>query len=876
MVQAENAKVHNKKLISPIWLLPIIALVLAGYLAVKSYKEAGHRIVINFPSAAGMEVNKTLVKYQGLTVGKVVDISINKEAGVDVAVVMDHRAGDLLKDSTKFWLVAPKASITGVEGLDALFSGNYISMLPGEGKSEDNFIAELEAPALLPSDDGLYVRIATDKLGSINIGSPIYYQQVPVGRVINYVLTRNKQVIISGFIEHKYTHLVKDNSRFWNVSGVQAKASLAGVEVTTESLSSILAGGISFSSPQESDLYLPAIPKTFRLFDSFDASNVGTQLQLTAATAEGINAGTQVLYRNIQIGEVSDISLSQQGVTIGVDIYHDYAELVRRDSLFWRQGVELSAQGIRHLDRAITGAAIEFLPGSEAFPSHHFELLSKAPERPALGKTIKLYAKQNPGISKGAAITYKAFTIGQVSEVALAENFKQVEIQANIYPEFQSLLNDRSYFLQSALVDVNASLEGIKVSSGNLSNVLSGELRLVSKGTIKTNSANGYPVFLDQAQADRQLQLSQYQKVVLTASHAAQLQVGSSVDYRSMIIGEVASVEWQAQQNNFVIELLIAPQFKQLINDKAVFWKHQAVSVKADLSGIDINVAPMQTLLKGGVSLGHTDSKIGELAPVRILYDEQQAALTQARYASIRFDSTLQFSVGNAVKYQGFDIGKITDVSLLPSLSSQMVTVEMNGEYADTFLKADSQFYPISAEISLAGVENIDTLLTGSVIGVIPGEGVYSNEFVGLAKAPVSTQLPNGLNVVLTTPTLGSIKIGTPIVYRGINIGQVVQYQLSELANGLDIVVNIEPQYQHLVNSSSKFWDLSGLLFEFGLFSGAKFKSGSLETILSGGIGVATEQSNSADNALQQGQRLPLYANSEESWQTWAPQLLQR
>ena len=198
MTQVQTPKVVKKKLFSPIWLLPIIALALGAWLGVKSIRESGVEVRIHFPSATGMDIGKTLVKYQGLTVGKVVDISIDDDLqGVNVDVLMDYRSSPFLNKDTKFWLVKPKASITGVEGLDTLFSGNYIGILPGEGESASFFEAEISAPVITPGNEGLIVNITSEKLGSLDVGSPLFYRQIPVGQVVGYRLDSSNKIIVT-------------------------------------------------------------------------------------------------------------------------------------------------------------------------------------------------------------------------------------------------------------------------------------------------------------------------------------------------------------------------------------------------------------------------------------------------------------------------------------------------------------------------------------------------------------------------------------------------------------------------------------------------------------------------------------------------------
>ncbi|GLP98079.1 PqiB family protein [Paraferrimonas sedimenticola] len=869
MIQTDTPQVQKKKLISPVWLLPILALILAGYLGFKSYKEAGHQIRIQFPSADGMEVNKTLVKYQGLTVGKVVDISLAEESGVNVDVVMDHRVDDLLNEGTEFWLVAPKASITGVEGLDALFSGNYISMLPGEGSSESFFKALPEAPALLPSDNGIYVRLQTDRLGSINIGSPIVFQQVPVGRVVNYTLTSKRDVVITGFIELKYTHLVRQDSRFWNVSGVSAKADLGGIEVKTESLSTILAGGIAFSSPTDSDLYLPALPKRYRLFESEQESLISGEIRFSQA--QGIKAGSQILYRQISIGEVTQVELTDDDVVATAEIFQGYWELIKQDSQFWRQGAEFSLDGIKHPERLITGEAIELLPGTQPLESLDFKLADAAPEQDNKNIALRLYAEQNPGVSAGAKISYKAFPIGEVTKVNLADDLSQVEIAAEIYPEFKRLIGPSSLFLEKSLLQVDASLAGVEVSTGDVTQALSGELELIIDKELKLDTKSGFPVFRNQTHAAQTVKRANYRRIELTSANAADLAPGSSVDYRSMPVGEVERVEWNAKADRFDVTLAIEPTYANLLTPATVFWRHSAVSVEAGLDGIQVDVAPVTTLLHGGVTLGHLSENPDSAD--KHLYSDQASAMAQMQSARIRFDVDHEFKLGNPVKYQGFEIGKIANIELSPDLQSQFVSVDIQGQYAEQFFTQGTRFYPVSAEIGLGGVENLATLITGSYIGAIPGEGPATKEFFGLGNAPVSSHYLPGLNIYLSHQSLGSVKVGTPIVYRGIAIGAVSHYQLNDQANGLNILVNIQPEFTHLVNKTSRFWNLSGVVFELGLFSGAKLEAGSLDTILAGGIGVATRESNQIDNQLSDGDQLRLRERVQSEWLNWKPEL---
>ncbi|WP_259397399.1 PqiB family protein, partial [Shewanella sp. SG41-4] len=380
MTQIESPKIVKKKLFSPIWLLPVVALILGAWLGVKSIKESGIEILIHFPSATGIDIGKTLVKYQGLTVGKVTDIGIDDDLkGVNVKVVMDYRADPFLNKNTLFWLVKPKASITGVEGLDTLFSGNYIALQPGDGRSATVFEAQREAPAILPGSEGLMIELKSPKLGSIDVGSPVFYRQAPVGSIISYRLDGNKQIIISAFVQEQYAHLVSKDSHFWNVSGLKIDASLAGIKVSTESIASILAGGISFDTgsytekAQNGDVY--------NLYEDELTAIGGVHFSLTAPGSDEVNEGTAITYRGIVIGEIEKVTLTDTGVQFIARVEHHYKGLVTSDSQFWISGAELSLKGVKNVSRLVTGSVINVLPGSQTTEeSMQFELASHAPD----------------------------------------------------------------------------------------------------------------------------------------------------------------------------------------------------------------------------------------------------------------------------------------------------------------------------------------------------------------------------------------------------------------------------------------------------------------------------------------------------------------
>src|SRR5476649_3053062 len=248
-----SATVKNKRRISPFWLLPLIALLIAGWLVYSTVQERGSTVTIDFVSADGIVAGRTPVRYQGVEVGTVQHIKLSddlKSIQVEVSIKSDMR--DALRKGTQFWLVTPKASLAGISGLDALVGGNYIGMMPGPGEEKDHFVALDTQPKFRLNTGELMIHLHAKDLGSLSTGSLVYYRKMPMGKVYDYdIESGNNGVTIDLLIEKRFANLVKDNTRFWNVSGFKGDFSLSGAKVQMESLAALVNGAISMDSPND-------------------------------------------------------------------------------------------------------------------------------------------------------------------------------------------------------------------------------------------------------------------------------------------------------------------------------------------------------------------------------------------------------------------------------------------------------------------------------------------------------------------------------------------------------------------------------------------------------------------------------------------------
>jgi len=304
---------------SLVWLVPLIAALIGIGLVIKSVRERGPEITISFHSAEGLEPGKTQVKYKDVEIGMVKTIKLSKDLSrVLVHVQLKKEAEDFAVKGSRFWIVRPRVGATGVSGLGTLLSGAYIGV--DAGRSEDTLtdFTGLESPPAVTGDQkGTQYVLRGDSLGSVDIGSPVYYRRVQVGQVVGFSLDKDGTgVTFNVFVNAPYDQYVGVNSRWWQASGVDLRLDSSGLKLNTQSLATVILGGIAFQTPpnQGSGATAPN-NTTFRLgSDEADAMRDpdGQPLQVVMnfnQSLRGLAVGATVDFRGIVLGEVTNIGI---------------------------------------------------------------------------------------------------------------------------------------------------------------------------------------------------------------------------------------------------------------------------------------------------------------------------------------------------------------------------------------------------------------------------------------------------------------------------------------------------------------------------------------------------------------------------------------
>jgi paraquat-inducible protein B len=303
--------------LSPVWLIPIVAALAGVWVAVTRIMGEGPKITIVFQTAEGLEAGKTKIEFNGVEIGTVATVQLSEDhRRVITTAQMAPKTDGFLVEDTQFWVVRPRISGANVTGLGTLISGAYVGLEIGTSKVPKRAFTALETePVITGAVAGRFFWLKSPDLGSLDTGTPIFFRRLQVGQVASYKLDKDGHFLtIQVFIRAPYDQYVNPDTHFWHASGVDVSLSASGLKVQTQSVLSILIGGIAFETPATGPVLPPAEANTvFTLYGdrtaAFEpaAQNPQTYQLIFKDSVRGLAVGAPVEFRGIPIGEVSEV-----------------------------------------------------------------------------------------------------------------------------------------------------------------------------------------------------------------------------------------------------------------------------------------------------------------------------------------------------------------------------------------------------------------------------------------------------------------------------------------------------------------------------------------------------------------------------------------
>ncbi len=862
-VSLSRPAVSKKRHIAPIWLLPFIALLVGVWLVWRSLLDIGPTITIEFESGDGIVANQTQVKFKGIVIGTVKQLR-NKDdlTGVIAEVEMDKsikkKRGGVPKEA-QFWLVQPQVSLAGISGLGTLLSGNYIgAQLNAEGgklsgENAENFVALKEPPPLPDSVPGLHIQFKTDRVGSLGMGAPIFSRQIHVGTVQSAVMAADGSgVEISAFIQPQYAPLVHKNTRFWNASGVRLNAGLGGIHLETESVASILAGGISMSLPDDKAPLAENGDKFF-LYQDFEAAETSVYVNIQFSSAQGLTKDvTKVMYKDMVVGKLRDVWYDKVNDVVfgrfGID--PRFESFINDKTRFWLVKPEFSAAGISGLDALLTGSYLTFSVNEKGNPvvDHTFSA-EAGPDPTDYFRTPGLHLRlisSTAEVPVGAPVYYNNFVVGMV-ENRLLEG-EEVATYILITPDYRHLVNSSSRFWNIGGLHVDASLsKGIQLRSAPLAALVAGGIAFDTPRKEKSELHDG-AVFKLQSSENLAKAVAAGNApgiyVTLEAPDAGGVRVGAPVLHKDIPVGSVEELRYSDNGKQVQILVNVEAKYSKLLSSATRFWRSGAVDIKVGGGGVNMRVGSLAQMVDGGIAFDSFADK-GQVggSPVGksdrfMLFSSKEEASNAGVTVRLQLADAKSLNTGSEIRYRGLPIGAITRLQLSENLQSVNAEAALKNN-ALPMLNSGTHFWKVSPSVGLARTANLDALL-GSYLDLRPGKGNPVRDFVVTEQEPVVTAFESGLNLLLTAPQLGSLKAGDPVLYRQVKVGEVLGGELSSDGEKVNIYINIWPQHAQLVRNNSRFWNASGITVEAGLFSGVDIRTEGAETILAGGIAFET------------------------------------
>jgi paraquat-inducible protein B len=476
-----------------IWLIPLIAALVGGWIVLQAVLERGETITISLKSAEGLQAGKTKIKYKDVDIGDVKNIALSPDLShVIVTAQLTSGSANLMREDTQFWVVMPRVGTGGISGLGTLLSGAYIGIDVGKSKQmREDFVGLNAPPPLMSGLSGRHFVLRSAQIGSLSVGAPLYFRHLRAGQVVSYELDKDGQgITLNAFVDAPYDQYVRADTLFWHASGIDLSLDASGIKLQTESLASIVAGGIGFEAPADSTAPQAAPDTAFTLFANRQKASEHPDTETRRLrlyfkdSVRGLVVGAPVDFRGVVIGDVRAVSLEYDKVAkiyrFPVDI-NIYPQRLRARRTSTESGTAVQEDGDKIMHKLIDNGLRAQLKTGNLLTGMLYVALDFFPDAPK----VKTDWSKNPPVLATMPGTLDDL---QASLASIARKLDQLPL-ADISADLRKALSALSTTLASTdkLVQrldadlapkANEVLEQVRKTMANVDHVLSDDSTL--------------------------------------------------------------------------------------------------------------------------------------------------------------------------------------------------------------------------------------------------------------------------------------------------------------------------------------------------------------------------------------------------------------
>ncbi|WP_164885395.1 PqiB family protein [Geovibrio thiophilus] len=684
-------------------------------------------ITLRMKNSGGIKAGRTPVMFMGLPAGLVTDVSPSADySEVNAHIRLNREYESFAGKDSRFVLVKPSFSVTGISGLSTVLTGVYIEVYPGGGEPASEFALSEYAPAKGETDGRRITLSASDK-GSLDVMSGIYFRNIQIGHITDVRLIKNRSVEFDAVIYSGYANLAGEGLYFSRKEGLDLRLDSTGLTIDTPSLTALIRGGIEAEHFGRGTSSLNLYESSAEAKKAYYKDTGIKTVRLAAGTAEELAAGDALYFRGIKVGEIGGFSLNKSGSGILAEafIYPEYTELVTPYSIFYKSGgisFEADAAGLRiqapALKTAIGGGIAFFNPQERLLRCDNntytlFESRSDGEKAIALsgsGRSVTLTAANAVPPAEGADVYYRNMNAGTVTGVKPGRNGIP-ELTLFIKPEFARFLSDKTRFWLEGGMEFRADTSGFSFKSKPVKTYIEDAVYF---DNFKKNSGTG--VLYPDPKSAREADMA---KIYVSFPYQVEIKRGAPLMSGKAEAGYAAGSVIKDGKTRTA--LLVHDEFTDGLTEGALFWT-EGMKISADgIENLDSAVLGTKIAMKGGS--GEAKTEFTALAEAPSPFEGKEGLrirlLTPARHSLER---------GSPVYYRQMETGGVENIRLSADGRNVEVSVFIDEKYR-RLVKNNSVFWNsggVGTKINLFGVkvktESLKTLLAGGISFATPDE----------------------------------------------------------------------------------------------------------------------------------------------------------